>query len=463
MTKFSSIEKIFIALTIVGGSLILFFPIQYLLVALLGLICLAFLMINPKYCFYLVIFTIPFTERVRILPISFSPNDICVLLCILTIVLNLIYNSKKIDLKTSLDGWNLALLILYFVAGFTSIGPTGILTSFKFLEAISMFYITVYLMRSKQISLSNIIKAFLFTGLFQAILGILQSTTGLFGAAFQSQRGYLGYLGIGSTTVWHAWGTFGGNGMLPEFLFDMLLLLLPFYKLIKKVRAQAIVIIFSIAIYMGYSKESLFTLLVCGLVYYYYNSKNKSEAIVRVTTISFVSGIISLVLANTPFLNTVNETVTGRQNIWSYPIYALTTNMKYLWLGSGLNSYWEIVDPLLPLNVLTKEHHYMLAHNYYLLAVQEIGLIGAGILFSFFVFMGIKFFKNFNSYKGYYRKLNLSAFLFVITIFTTSFFGQFYYLTFTKVLMYMVFGIILSKENFLNKSLRSNNLVRGNV
>jgi len=457
MTKFNSLEKFFIMLTIVGGSLILFFPIQYLLVGFFVLIGLAYLLANPKICYYLVIFTIPFTERVRLLPISFSPNDIFILVCTISVLLNMFLRSQKVNLKTSIDKWNILIIIMYFIAGITSLSTTGILTSFKFLEAISVFYITVYLIRTKQITLSNIIKVFLFTGLFQAIWGILQSSTGQFGALYQFPRGYLGYLGIGPTLVWQACGAIGGTGGLSEFLVAIFLLILPFHKYIDKKKRNIIMTILLVAIYMGYTKLSLFGLLVCGLIYYNFSAKNKSEAVFKVTAIVGVTSIIGFILANTAFIRTVDNTLTGREDIWSYPIYALTNNMKYLWLGSGLNSYWEIVDPLLPTEIVVKEHGYMLAHNYYLLTVQEMGLIGAFVLFSFFVLMGKKFFQSFKKYNGFYKSLNMAVFLFIITIFTSSCFGQFYYATYTKVLIYVFLAMVLSKEFYIDKKLRGDN------
>jgi len=208
---------------------------------------------------------------------------------------------------------------------------------------------------------------------------------------------------------------------------------------------------------MGYTKLSLFGLLVCGLVYYYFTSKKKTEALKKVSIISIITAVISIALSKTAFVGTVDDTLTGRQQIWSYPIAALSDNMRYLWFGSGLNSYWELIDPILPQNRLEEAHHGMLAHNYYLLNVQEMGIVGAGILFLFFISIGKKFFDNFKKYKGYYGTLNMAIFLIVITIFTSSCFGQFYYATYTKILIYIFFAMVLSKENFLQKFLRGEN------
>lgn len=455
MTRFSDLEKIFIALAIVGGSLILFIPIQYLFIAFLGLIVMIYLLANPKICFYLTIFTIPFPDRIRILPVSFSPNDISILICVFAVALNIFIKDKRINIKTSIDKWNIALLVLYFLAGATSLYEQGILTFFKFFEAVLMFYATIYLMRSKQISLSQILKVFLFTGLFQATLGILQSATGLFGATHQMPRGYLGYLGIGPTVVWQACGTIGGTGGLSEFLVAIFILILPFHKCINPTKKKIIMAVLLLAIYMGYTKLSLFSLFACTLVYYGYTAKNKTEATTKITAIVGITGVIAAVLANTAFVKTVDDTMTGRLDIWSYPIAALTSNMRYLWFGSGLTSYWELVDPFLPQNILIKEHTYMLAHNYYLLTIQEMGIVGAIIVFSFFIFVGKKCMECLKKYKGYFRNLNLAVFLLVITIFTSSCFGQFYYATYTKVLIYIFFGLLFAKENFLNKSFRS--------
>lgn len=462
MTKqFNNLEKFLLAVVFLAGGSLLFFPVQYMFFALIILIIIGFLLFNVRVCFYLVIFTLPFTERISVLPITFSVNDILIFICITSVLLNILIKNNKVSVKTSIDKWNIVLTTLYIVSGVTSISNTGILATFKFLEAMIMFYITVYLIRSKQVSISGIIKTFLFTGLYQAITGILQSTTGQFGAAFQSQRGYLGYLGIGSKTVWHAWGTFGGNGMLPEFLIIVLLLIIPFYKHLKLIkRHKFLLFIFLLGIYMGYSKESILTLIVCLLIYYNLTSQNPKQAIIRTSVISAIFGIIGFILANTSYMDTVNDTIEGRLEIWQYPLVALSNNHWYIWFGSGLNSYWELIDPLLPPYLFQAAHFSMLAHNYYLLTVQEFGIVGAGLLFLFFIYTAKKFWENTKKYKGYYRGLNIAGIMFISTIFTTSFFGQLYYLTFAKVMIYIFLGLIIAKENCFN---RINNKVMDNV
>src|SRR3989339_2207942 len=117
MNQISKLDKIFIFLTIAFGALILHFPVHYLLIAFVALLTIVFLLANPLYCYYLIIFTIPFPGRVRIFPISFSINDVLILVCVLAVGLNILINDKKVSLKTSIDKWNIVLLILYFVTG----------------------------------------------------------------------------------------------------------------------------------------------------------------------------------------------------------------------------------------------------------------------------------------------------------------------------------------------------------
>lgn len=453
--EFSNIEKILLLLVTICGALILFVPMHFLFGALIAVLILVYLLMNPNYCLYLVIFTIPLTERIRILPISFSVNDILVLICLMAVGLDILRKANNVSLRTRIDKWHLVLFLVYLFAGVTSIGKTGILTTFKFLEAIMVYYATVYLLRTKQVGWSSITKTFILCGIFQAIIGIFQSTTGLFGPTFQSDRGYLGYLGIGSKTVWHAWGTFGGNGMLPGFLVVLIFWMLPFHKYIKSKSKNIITALFLIAIYMGYSKESLFTFFVGILIYYYYNSKNKKDALKKIIGVVSITGLAGLILSHTGFSHTVDQTISGRFLIWHYPIYALSHNMKYLWFGAGLNSYWELIDPLLPTHELIHPHLYLLAHDYYLLAVEEMGIIGATVLFGFFLNLARIFIRNLNRYLGQYRKLNLAALMLISTVFTTSCFGQFYYLTFPKIMLYIFIAVILTKDGNYNKNWES--------
>ncbi len=451
INEHKNLDKLLITIVAICGSLILFIPVQKLLIALLCAMILLYLLVNPRISYYLVVFTIPIPERIRILPISFSANDICILICIMAILLNIFFKNPRISLKTSIDKWNIVLLVLYTYAGLTSLSPVGFLTTFKFIEAILMFYITVYLIRTKQISPINILKVFLFTGLFQGVLGILQSLTGQFGAYRYIPRGYLGYLGIGSTMVWQACGTIGGTGGLSEFIVDILLIMLPFHKFISAHKRKIIFTIFLLTVYMGYEKLPVLNLLVASLIYYNLTAKNKSDAIFKTVSIIGITGIIILALSSTAFMHTVTESIIGRQDIWSYPLYALSNNVKYLFFGSGLNSYWQLIDPLLPTNIVSKEHLYMLAHNNYLLTIQEMGIIGLFIVYGFYISLGKKFLNLFKKTEGFYKWINLSVFLVIITIFTSDIAGQFYYATYMKVMLFILFGLVLAKENVFKK------------
>ena len=179
-----------------------FVPAYLIMAAVIGVIGLGYLALNPDKAFMLTIFTIPFVDRIRVLPISFSLNELVLLFTFLVCLGHMVLRSHRVSLKTSLDGWILLLTVTFFLAGFFSESDTGMLGFFKVFEAFIMYYMTVYLIRTRQITRSLALKVVLFTALSQAALGSFQSFTGI-GSDFQSARGYLGYLGLGSNIVWH--------------------------------------------------------------------------------------------------------------------------------------------------------------------------------------------------------------------------------------------------------------------
>jgi len=438
---------ILLTVLVLSASLLVLTPLNFFIMAAVLAIFTIFV-IRPDICYYFMIFTIPFTERLRILPISFSLNDVLVFVCGITVFLNLILRNERVSLKTKIDKWILVLLVLYFAAGMYSIYDRGILSSFKFLEAVLAYYMTIYFIRSKQVKISGIIRLLVIAGIFQAIIGILQSVTGQFGAGFQSDRGYLGYLGIGPKVVWHAWGTFGGNGSLPNFLTMILFFVLPFHKYLNKKKRNLILLIFLTAIYMGYSKESLLTFITCASFYMIYTSQDIKKTIMNCLKFFVPLAVIGIILINTPFVNTINETLTGRIGIWKYPLTAFANNPKLLVFGTGLMSYWKLIEPLLPPYLMINpedSHFWLLAHNYYIIVVQETGFVGFIILFSFLFYLMHVLSKNYFKLSGQSRNIFLSSFLMVLPIFTTSFFGQTFMETSSKILFFTLFGMAFAK------------------
>ncbi|MDD3436883.1 MAG: O-antigen ligase family protein [Candidatus Gastranaerophilales bacterium] len=442
--RFSNLEKILITLIFIGGSLILFIPIQYLLVGLVVMAVLFYLLANPKICFYLVIFTIPFVERIRILPISFSINDILILVCLSAVILNIIIKDKKVSLTTNIDIWNIVLLILFFIAGLTSEGPTGPLTSFKFLEAIIMFYLTVFFIRTKHIKISQMIKVIFITILFQALLGTFQSLTGV-GAIFRSPRGIWGYLGLGSNMVWHGVGTMVHFNMLGNLLVTMFLFALPVCKyLIKNKTAVKLILgtIF-IGIITTYSRGSLIALYFGYFYFLFITMQNK----VKLSWVFVSSLVIIFIMKNFLSQTSYVSTISPRTTIWNSVIASILSCPRYTWFGAGLNSYEQVVNPYLP-----QDETMWFAHDFFLLTAQEMGIIGFIIFFSFIIFILIDTYKRVKTGSKLLRTLNLSITLCIFSIFFVSIFDHAYSLTTFKILLFIMLGIIYAKNKKLYKS-----------
>lgn len=443
MNSYSESLKLNTALIAVAaavGVLIMFMPVWYVLAAVLGLALVAFFAAKPHYCYYAMIFTIPFTERIRALPVSFSVNDSLIFLCAISVLINLIFKGEKASFKTGLDKWIIALLALYFLAGITSINSSGILTSLKFLEAIIAFYLTIYFIRTKKVKVSNIIRVLIITGLFQALLGTLQSYTGSFGAFFKSDRNILGYFGIGSTSVWHGIGTMGHFNELGNFLVAILLFFIPIYHfhVRNKKAGKSIISILVIGIITTYSRGSLLGLFFSGAYFLSQIVKDKLKFSAILGAISLLTASIYTILNASSYVSTL----TPRDPIWNCVMASITSCARFTWFGAGLNSYWDAVSPYIPGNVIQEDHRLWYAHNFYLLSVQEMGIIGAVILFSFITSMFVMTLKNFKKLKKLPKTINLSVSLCVFSIYFVSLFDHAYSLTFFKILLFLMLGII---------------------
>lgn len=442
--KFNSLEKFLLGLITVIGGLMLFLPIQYLFLGFIVAAVLIYLLLNPKVCFYLVIFTIPIVERIRVLPISFSINDIMILICLAAVGLNILIKDKSVSLKTNLDIWNVVLLILFFATGLTSVSPTGPLGSFKFLEAIVTFYLTVYFIRTKTIKITQIIKVTLITVLFQALLGTFQSLTGI-GANFRSPRGIWGYLGIGSNMVWHGIGTMFEFNTFGNYLVTIFFFCLPvcYYLIKNKVIARAILVIILIGIITTYSRGTLIALYFGYFYFLFLTLKNKVKLSWIFSTSLIVLYAAKNFLSETSYVNTVSP----RTEIWNAVIASILSCPRYLWVGAGLNSYEQVVYPYLPQNNVM-----WYAHNFFLAILQSTGIIGFIIFFSFLIFILIDTYKRIKVGSKLLRNLNLSLTLCIFSLFFVSIFDHSFSLPSFQVLLFILLGIIYAKNKKLCKA-----------
>lgn len=432
-------NRIIIILSIFAGALILIIPIHKLLILLFGFLIFFYFLINPKICFYLMIFTIPYVERLRILPISFSANDLCILMCFMSVIFQILTKGKIPNIKTKLDGWNIVLLLLFFAAGITSISDTGLLASFKFFEAVAVFYLTVYFVRTKQLKIASVIKLLIFTALWQAFYGIFQSITGI-GTTFQNPRGLLGYLGIGSKMVKQACGTMGHFNAFGVFMLTIFLFIFPFAKNIFKNKSyrKFVMIILFLGIYFSYSRNCLIGLFFCTLYYLFITLKNKGIFLCCTAIMSGFIGILYKILSNTDYINTISS----RAEIRNAVIASIVSSPRNLWFGAGLNSYELSVYAYLPQNNVL-----WYAHNFYLATAQEMGIVGFVIFFAFLIYVLKDTYKTLVHGHGMRKALNFGATLCIFSIFAIGFFDHAYSSTYAKVLLFTLLGLVYARQS----------------
>lgn len=441
----SNIEKTLLGLAAIGGSLILFFPIQNLFIGLLIIIGLVYLILNPKICFYIVIaastwvYGLPLDEGV-----PFNHTDILITICFLGTFLRFMFVDKfKVNIRTKIDGWTAALLILYFFAGFTSASHRGYQAFLRFGEAIALFYMMVYFIRTKAMTISKIVKFILFIALLQASIGIFQSVTGI-GATFQDNRGYLGYLGIGSSLVWHGEGSMQHFNCLGAFLSSLFLFFIPIYHFIvkNKRKGKMILLILLAGIITTYSRNALICITLGSLIFYYYKTENKVKFSVILGIIStFIIAVYNF-LKNTSYIATLSP----RNNVWEYCWAVITSSPHNFLLGTGLKSFEEVVSIYMA-NTYSVLH----AHNLYISLFLETGLIGLLLVLAFLTVNISYAYKNINIKTKFLKILNFSIFLYLVSFPLLGFFDDTFEYFYTQTWLYLVLGILYAKNKIIYK------------
>lgn len=438
---------IFLLVSALLGLGLMAIPVYWIMAIIIGLIATGYLALNPDKAFLLTIFTIPFVDRVRVLPISFSLNELILLFTFLVCMAHMILRSQKVSFKTGLDGWIIVLTVVFFLAGFFSESDTGLLGFFKVFEAFIVYYMTVYLLRTKQITRATILKAILFTALFQAGLGIFQSFTGI-GSNFQSSRGYLGYLGLGTNRVWHGRGTTWHFNSLGNYLATNVAVFLPIclFSVKNKKRALIYAGILLLGIITTYSRGSLLG-LSATVIYFL----GVSQPTIK-RSLLFVGAFILLcivpavtTLGSTSYVETLSYN--ERLFIWQVPIAAITSSAKAFWLGSGLNSYAVVAWPYIPAWVPQEQFANWFAHNFYLLTVLEMGVIGASIMFIFMIYICVDTWLKFKRYHGYMSAYSLSLSSAMIAIFFVSIFDHTFGSPHFKVFIFLLLSLLYVKRN----------------
>ncbi len=443
---------LFLGVGILLGLAQFVIPSYWIMALLISLALLVYLSLRPHLVFYLTIFTIPFTDRVRVLPISFSLNELVLLYCVVLCLVHMLLRNQRVNFKTGLEPWLILLTLVYFLAGFFSASDTGLLGFSKVFEAFIFYYVTIYFLKTKQVTRAQVLRVLLWTALSQAALGIFQSVTGI-GSDFQSSRGYLGYLGLGSNMVWHGRGTTWHFNTLGNYLATNVAMFLPLYFFCFKQKKKALwmATILMLGIVTTYSRGSLLGLSAAVIFFLAVSQPTVKRSLVFVLT--FVGMVIWPAVSffgNSPYAQTVSYE--ERLIIWQVPMAAIMRNTKTLWLGSGINSYAEVAWPYIPAWVPPDQFRNWFAHNFYLLTVEEMGLVGAFILFSFLMFLCVDGLRKFRQCHGFQRMYGLSISTAMIAIFFVSIFDHTFGSPHFKVFVFLLLGLLYVQRDTSGKA-----------
>lgn len=428
------------------GGLILFVPVHYLLFALLGLIVLVYFIINPKISFYLTVFALPLAqiELFHIAGHMVNPYNIIFHICLVAVILNFLMAKNK-DISTKFDKWFIVLSIFFVFAGLNSPDAfAGISIVTRYLKAITLFYMTVYMFRSKQIKLSTVLKIMLVSALIQVFLVVCPNINQYFVHEKLSPRGYLGLLGIGPLFVHQAKGTFDMFSDFGYYLDLMIFMILPVTQNIAKNKRLgwiSIAILF-LGVFLSYSRGALFAFIVSFFYYLFLMAKDKKVFILKSLRLVFPFILLYLYMVfRTNFVNTLNP----RDDIWDIHLSYMKDNIDKLWLGNGLGSFFSVFPVYLPGNVKMKELGMFYPHNYYLFMIEELGIVGGVLFICFWIYIFVYSFKK-TVQKYLLRKdLNISLNITILVLFLAGMYDQSFYHPHLFMIVIFILAVVYSK------------------
>lgn len=445
MNQFSKLDKIFIFLAFVCGALILFVPVHYLLFAFLFLVIIFFLLVNPVYCYYAAVFSIPLV----------SPNiyyvhlqDVLILTCLAgTFLISRNNQLPKISFKTVLNKWIIAILILFIIKGLTAFDfERGILYLGRFIEAVILFYLTVYFIRTKKVKILTIVKILILTSLFQAGLGIIQSLSGKFGVQeYCTNRGYFGYLGLGPTTVYSGRGTFWHFAPFGHYMATILLFFLPIYHhcFKNKTIGKILVLILFMGVVFSYSRGAMASFILCYVYYLFLITQDKKAFFKKIALLMMILVPYAVyLLTNHNYIATLSL----RNPIWNIHFAYLKNNPLDLWFGTGFESRFYGYFRYVPGNIPIEKYLNFNAHNLLLNFVEELGILGAVIYFSFLIKIFVDTFKRINKGPKLQRTLNLSLNLCFLMMFLGGINDHVYHNSYMLIFLMLLIGIVYAKN-----------------
>ena len=360
-----------------------------------------------EYLFYIFVFSVPFQIRVFVyewggpkdefLSAFFYFTDAL----LLSIFVLWVIRGLKIKLDRY-DFWLFGFVLISFLALF-KISYTGF-AYYQALKILEFIFLYFYIKSStKQIDLSNTLYVFIFSGLFQSLLGIYQ---------FLSQ-GNLGLKYIGETILSQdmagiakidtengkmirSYGTFTHPNVLAAYLFFSIAFF--YYLLIEKAKkfSWLDVFIFSslvLGFFLTFSRSSFLVFFLFSLVIFL---KYKKKSIIRKYVI--FSAVLFLIFSAVFFseLSPRADIFSETENINLRLTYNSVAErfIEDNWLiGVGPGNF---VNSFKDLDIFSEEMSfaYQPVHNVYLLIASEIGVIGFFAFLVFFAFLFKEFRKN---------------------------------------------------------------------
>lgn len=449
MGAFKKTDIIILFIVALIGLSVFIAPYYYTVATILVLAILLYLLFHPKYCYFAIVFCIPLI-RPNLHYIHLQ--DILIYVCLAGIIFTH-HNIRKLNAATPIDKWLFIVFTLFLLKGITAMKfDRGILYSLRVTEAISLFYMTSFFIRNKLIKTFDIVKVLIFTSMLQGLLGMVQSLANNFGVQeYSTDRGYFGYLGLGSKTVFSGRGTFWHFAPFGIYMTTIFLFFLPFYHYIikNKTIGKAILACLFAGIVFSYSRGAM-SCAILGFIYYLFLiEKDKPRFFKRLAVMSLIiTPIILYFSTNNEYLNTLSP----RDSIWDIHFQYLKDNPAHLLWGTGFESREFGYFRYVPGHVALDKYLNYNAHNLYLNFLEEMGIFGFFVYLSFLLKIFIDTFYRATTQQLYSSTsrmnitLNTSLHLAFFSIFYTGLNDHVFHNPYMIIFLMLILGIVYANN-----------------
>lgn len=424
------------------GSAILVVPIHYIIAGLIAIVAGTYLGLRPNIAFYLTVFFLPFSQftLLKIPGHHLNLYNLSYHICLVAVIWNMLNFKKPYTLYTKLNKWFVILIPIFLFAGFHSPNMEGGMSfAFRYTKAIILFFMTIYLHRTKQIRISTVIKLIIISAIIQVGLVVFPLTHESMVHSKPSPRGYLGLLGIGPLIINQAKGTFAMFSDFGFFLNAVLFLILPIFEHISKDKFKKYILIsiLFLGIFLTYSRGAMAVFIGGSLYYLFLKSDNRLKLSLKflIAAIPIVP-LILLFIFKSGFLETINF----RSLIWYVHFTYISENFDKLWLGTGFSSFLIELFRYLP-NTEAKYLLNFLPHNYFIYVMEEMGFIFGSIFLSFLAYIFVDTFRNSNKGSLITRCLNQSINILMFIIFVSGMSDQSFYHTHMFTFSMLLFSL----------------------